>query len=203
VDSFVDTVALDLKPENYRDLLKHGILSTRLTGVSPGIYQIRAFVREPASGLIGTVNNYIEIPSMKGGRMAISSLFLDARYDERGEPVTNVGEGETLAQRRYHRGGQFTYSFIVYNAKAEGKGAQPQLEIRARILKAGTVVYDGSYRALEIIDGSAPDRIITGGRMTLGELSPDEYTLEISVRDKLEKKESRATVRQELDFRVE
>jgi hypothetical protein len=39
--------------------------------------------------------------------------------------------------------------------------------------------------------------------MTLGELSPDEYTLEISVRDKLEKKESRATVRKELDFRVE
>ena len=39
--------------------------------------------------------------------------------------------------------------------------------------------------------------------MTLGELSADEYTLEISVRDKQEKKESRSTVRQEIDFRVE
>ena len=39
--------------------------------------------------------------------------------------------------------------------------------------------------------------------MALGELVPDEYTLEISARDKLEKNESRAIARQELDFRVE
>jgi hypothetical protein len=44
---------------------------------------------------------------------------------------------------------------------------------------------------------------MTGGTLTLGPLAPDDYTLEITVVDKLRKKESRRVARQEIDFSVE
>ncbi len=203
IDRFSNIVTLNLKPETYRELLKHGILSTRITVVKPGIYQVRVLVREAGSGLIGTANNYVEVPGMKGGHLAMSSIFLDARYDQQWNKAENVGATETLAQRRYHRGGQFTYVFIVYNAKVEAKSSQPQLEIRTRVLKDGAIVFDGNYRPADISEGSTPSRTITGGMLTLGTLAPDEYTLEISVRDKLVKKDSRAIARQEIEFWVE
>ena len=203
VDRFSNAVELNLKPETYKELLKRGLVSTRVSVLKPGIYQVRVFVREAESGLIGTANNYVEIPDMKAGHFALSSLFLDAHYDQQWNKVENTGTTETLAQRRYHRGGQFTYVFIVYNPKTEPKSGQTQLEIRTRVLKDGVIVFDGNYRPLEISEGSSPSRIVTGGMLTLGGMAPDEYTLEVSVRDKLVKKDSRAIVRQEIQFWVE
>ena len=203
IDRFSNIVTLNLKPETYRDLLKKGILSTRITTVKPGIYQVRVLVREEGSALIGTANNYVEVPEMKKGNLAMSSLFLDARYDQQWNKAETVGATETLAQRRYHRGGQFTYALLIYNAKADSKSGQTQLEIRTRILKDGAIIFDGNYRPVEISTGSTPSRIVTGGMLTMGTLAPDEYTLEVSVRDKLVKKDSRAIARQEIDFWVE
>jgi len=70
-------------------------------------------------------------------------------------------------------------------------------------LKDGAIIFDGNYRPVDISAGSTPSRVVTGGMLTLGTLPPDEYTLEVSVRDKLVKKDSRAIVRQEIDFWVE
>jgi hypothetical protein len=92
----------------------------------------------------------------------------------------------------------------VYNARAEGKTSQTQLEMRTRILRAGRAAYDGKYKPLVAADGSTPpSRIMTGGVMQLGDLPRGDYTLEVSVRDKLVRKENRGAVRQELDFSIE
>jgi hypothetical protein len=47
----------------------------------------------------------------------------------------------------------------------------------------------------------APSKIITGGVITLLKLVPDDYTLEVTVRDKRRKKDN--VVRTEMDFSVE
>jgi hypothetical protein len=64
------------------------------------------------------------------------------------------------------------------------------------------VVFDGAFRPVQIAAGSTPPaRILTGGIFQLGGLAPDEYMLEITVVDKLRKKDNIA--RQEIDFTVE
>jgi VWFA-related protein len=204
IDRFSNTVELNLKPETHKEILKRGLLSTRTTTVKAGIYQVRMFVRETDSGLIGTANNYVEIPDLKGDRLATSSIFLDPRYDAQGQKADDVGSSETLSQRRYRPGRQFGYALVVYNAKAEGKTNQPQLEVRTRILSSGRAAYDGKYHPVQIAEGSTPpSRIMTGGVMQLGALPRGEYTLEVTVKDKLVKKESRGFVRQEIDFSIE
>jgi hypothetical protein len=63
-----------LSPETHKEILKRGLLSTRTTIVKAGIYQLRMFVRETETGRIGTANNYVEIPDLKGDRLSMSSI---------------------------------------------------------------------------------------------------------------------------------
>src|SRR5205085_11691611 len=79
VDNFNDAIALNFLPKTYEETLKRGMLSTRTLNLKSGVYQMRVFVRETDSGLIGTANNYIDIPDLKSDRLALSSIFMGAQ----------------------------------------------------------------------------------------------------------------------------
>ncbi|MEW6210446.1 MAG: VWA domain-containing protein [Acidobacteriota bacterium] len=199
IDRFSHGIHLNLQPDTYREALRRGLLSTRTVSLKPGLYQARIFIREADSGLIGTANDFVEIPKLKSDQLATSSIFTDARILN--SPASE-GDGATLSQRRFPRGSQFNYALVVYNARA--KGGETQLEIKVRVLRGLKAVFEGPARPLQILDGSAPpQRIITGGIIQLGDLPSDDYTLEVTIIDKLQRKESRRVVRQEIDFSVE
>ena len=201
IDKFVNTIELNLQPQTYESALKRGFVATRTMNAKPGVYQIRLFVREVGVGSIGTANDYIEIPDMKADRLSTSSLFLSGQAVEQGKVVQTAGIGGTPSQRRFQRNGEFSYSMVIYNAKPDDS-KQPQLEMRTRVLKGNQVVFSGELRPVVPSEGSlAPSRIITGGVITLLKLAPDDYTLEVTVRDKRRKKGN--VVRTEMDFSVE
>ena len=64
-------------------------------------------------------------------------------------------------------------------------------------------MYKSEPRPVIAAQDSTPTRIITGGTVRLLKLQPDDYTLEVTVRDKLRGKDSRSVIRQEMDFSVE
>ena len=201
VDSFTNVLDLNLQPETYQSAVKRGFVATRTLNVKPGTYQIKLFLREGSSGLIGTANDFIEIPDMKADRLSTSSLFLTGQAVEQGKLVDTAGRGGTPSQRRFQRKGEFSYSMVVYNAKLDGK-KQPQLEMRTRILRGNQVVYNGDPRAVVPGEGSAPPlRVITGGVIKLGQLAPDDYTIQVTITDKLRKSEN--ITRTEMGFSVE
>ena len=201
IDKFANTIELNLQPQTYESALKRGFVATRTMNVKPGVYQIRVFVREVGVGTIGTANDYIEIPDMKADRLSTSSLFLSGQALEQGKLVQTAGIGGTPSQRRFQRNGEFSYSMVIYNAKPDDS-KQPQLEMRTRVFKGNQVVFSGQLRPVVPSEGSvAPSKIITGGVITLLKLAPDDYTLEVTVRDKRRKKDN--VVRTEMDFSVE
>jgi VWFA-related protein len=201
VDSFSHIIKLHLEPDAYKETLRRGLISTRIVYLKPGLYQARIFVRETDTGLIGTANNFVEIPKLKSDQLATSSIFTNAQILRQSDQ-SKESEGATLSQRRFPRGSQFHYALVVYNARS--KGNETQLEIRVRVLRGLKTVFESPARPLQILDGSAPpQRIITGGIIQLGDLPSDDYTLEVTVTDKLQRKESRRVVRQEIDFTVE
>ncbi|HSO74581.1 MAG TPA: VWA domain-containing protein, partial [Blastocatellia bacterium] len=201
VDKFSDDLNLNLSQQRYELALKRGFLDTRVMNVKPGVYQIRLWVRESGSGLVGTANDYIDVPDMKADRLAASSLFLTGRALEQGKVVEAAGGGGTPAQRRFQSDGAFSYSLVIYNAKGDANG-QPQLEIRARVLKGDRAVYTGDLRPVEMAKASTPPaRVVTAGVIKLAGLDPGDYWLEVAVRDKLRKKDK--VVRAEMDFSVE
>lgn len=201
VDKFTNVLDLNLQPETYQSALKRGFVATRTINVKPGTYQVRLFLREEASGLIGTANDFIEIPDMKADRLSTSSLFLTGQAIEQGKVVDTAGLGGTPSQRRFQRKGDFSYSMVIYNAKVDGK-KQPQLEMRTRILRGNQVVFSGEPRPVTPGEGSAPPvRVITGGVIKLLQLTPDDYTIQVTVTDKLRKTDN--VVRTEIGFSVE
>ena len=200
-DSFTNVLDLNLQPETYQSALKRGFVSTRTLNVKPGTYQVKLFLREASSGLIGTANDFIEIPDMKADRLSTSSLFLTGQAVEQGKALDSVGLGATPSQRRFQRKADFSYSMVIYNARVDGK-KQPQLEMRTRILKGNQVVFSGEPRPITPGEGSAPPlRVITGGVIKLLQLTPDDYTIQVTVTDKLRK--SYNVVRTEMGFSVE
>jgi VWFA-related protein len=204
VDGFSEDLTLNLLPEHYEQSIKNGFLATRVLSVKPGIYQMRVLVREGDTGKLGTANNYIEVPNLKTDRLALSSIFTSPPRDQQGKTPESAGQGATLSQRRFKRGSQIEYELIIYNAASEGHDSQTLLEMRTRVMQGGRAVYTGQTRPVQpILESTPPKRIITGGALTLGQLAPGDYTLEVTVTDKLRKKESRAVVRQEIDFSVE
>jgi VWFA-related protein len=203
IDTFSNNLELNLLPQSYQTALKRGFIATRTMNVKPGTYQVRLFVREAMSGLIGTANDFIDIPNMKAEKLTTSSLFLSGQSVERGKVVDTAGIGGTPAQRRFQRTGEFAYSLVIYNPRLDDKSKQPQMEMRTRILKGNKIVFTGGLRPVVAGEGSAlPFRIVTGGVIKLASLAPDDYTIEVTVIDKLRKKEE-SVIRREMDFSVE
>jgi len=200
VDKFSNTLELNLQPKTYQAALKEGFVSTRTLNVKPGVYQARIFVRETGFGLIGTANDFVEIPDLKAGdRLSASSLFL-AGPTAQGKGADAAGA--TPSQRKFQSKGEFSYSLVIYNPKIEDKTKQPQLEMRTRILNGSKVVFAGELRPVAAGEGSAlPYRVVTGGVIKPLALPPGEYSLEVIVWDKLRKKDT--LIRRETDFSVQ
>ena len=203
IDKFSNILELNLTPQSYQTSLKRGFVATRKMDLKPGTYQIRLFVREVGFGLIGTANDFIDVPNMKGEKLTASSLFLSGQAVEQGKVVDTAGSGGTPSQRRFQRNGEFNYSLVIYNPKLDNKSKQPQLEMRTRILKGTRVVFNGGPRPVVAGEGTTlPFRVVTGGVIKLAGLAPDDYTIEIIVRDNLRDKKENA-IRREMDFTVE
>jgi VWFA-related protein len=202
VKSFSKTADLNLDPQVHQALTKDGILMVQTYGVKPGAYQLKTLVRELDSGFIGTASTYVEIPDLKADQLALSSLFTDIRVLQQNKEGEITGVSSLLAQRRFPRNSECAYVLIIYNAGSEGK-SKTQLEMVTRILRGGQVLFNGQPKSVEVLEGSKlPSQILTGGVVQLGGLAPGDYTLEVTVTDKLRKKE-KGLARQEVDITVD
>ena len=176
-------------------------MATRTMNVKPGAYQVRLFVRETGFGLIGTANDFIDIPDLKAAdRLSASSLFLAGQTAQMGKAADAAGA--TPSQRKFPPNGEFSYSMVIYNARTDETSKQPQLEMRTRILNGNKVMFAGKLRPVAAGEGSAlPYRVVTGGLIKPLALPRGDYTVEVIVWDKLRKKDS--IIRRETDFSVE
>lgn len=202
VDQFADQLALDLKPETYQNALKRGLLSMRKLNLSPGLYQIRLFIRDTETRLIGTANDFFAIPNVKSGNLAMSSVYMHGAALKDGKVVPAAAEGSTLSQRHFQKGSIFSYEVVIYNAKGDEKTSQPQLEMQARVLLGNKVVFASAVKPIAVdpsIKAGTP--LMVSRSFQLGSLAPDEYTLEVVVFDRLRKKD--ALIRQETDFTID
>jgi VWFA-related protein len=144
----------------------------------PGAYQLRAAVRDPPTGRLGSVSQFINVPDLRKGRLTVSGLVLNA-----------AGRGEEgPAVRRFQPGDGVSYGFEVYNARLEPTTNQPQLDGLIRIFQGGGQV--AAIRAEPSRPEERPDpKIATmAGRIQLScAMPPGEYLLQATITDTLAK----------------
>jgi hypothetical protein len=78
--------------EQYRATLSTGLVYVVNQPVQkPGLYQMRVALRDQSTGRLGTANQFIEVPDLKGGHLALSSVLL--RRDA-GDAAGGVNQSE-------------------------------------------------------------------------------------------------------------
>ena len=111
-----------MRPAEYRYGIEHGLrLSFQITLPAPGAWQIRAVVADGTSDRLGSATQFVEIPNVKLGSLAMSGLVL------RGEtPAGATAPADPNAApdvRIFKAGGRYTFSYSVFGALA-GKDRQ-------------------------------------------------------------------------------
>jgi VWFA-related protein len=197
-----------LPPERYANALQNGFIYTlRVPIKRAGPYQLRIALRDVNSDRLGSASQFIEVPDLKNGRLALSSIVVEGAAHERRAAASDatedgVEDADSLANvtlRTFRQGTAVSYGCYIYNARV-GSSRQSQVESAVRLYRDGTEVFrSGPHLGSTLTD--ATQHLFTSGVLKLGpEMTPGTYVLELEVTDRLAKKHARAT--QAVDFDV-
>ena len=147
-----------------------------------GAYQIRVGVRDQATARVGSATQFIEIPNLKKGGFALSSVILQ---DGERSPATSGSESITPAMRQFKRGSSLEFLCAV----ASGRNRKPGLDLttRVRVLRDGKEMYSAPAR---LVDTKGSGRAVFGALKLTDKMMPGEYYLQVSAAEQKGKGEA-------------
>jgi hypothetical protein len=207
VDQQTREVKLRLSKDVYENALRSGLVYTLDTPIKQaGAFQYRVALRDQASSRIGSAGQFIEVPNLPNGRMALSGLVvLKDIPDQPSAPgVAASGGREAItagpAVRQFHQGDKLIFAYSIYNAPLSEATHFPQLSTQARIFRDGKLIFTGPAAPIDATQ-SDPQRVPSVGRLGLGaEFEPGQYVLQVVVTD--QSKEKPQVTSQWIDFEI-
>ena len=167
---------------------------------------MRVVLRDDASQRLGSSTQFVEIPDVKKGRLALSGLVLGGQQSV---PVAGeLEEGQlaakdvnpTPAVRIFTQGNSIVYAYEIFNARTD-RNKKPQLEVEIRLFREGQQVTSLNPSAPDSDAQQNSQRLIGVGRMQLTQMPPGDYMLQVIVTDKLAPEKNRIAA-QSMDFEV-
>ena len=205
------TRTMRARGEDYERLLREGfVYFIDLPLKRPGGYQLRAALRDSATGRVGSAGQFVEVPDLKDGRLALSGLIVngeDARAGASGAASLSSSEEGRAAEtgpavRRFRRGALLDYGFYVYGARLNSSTQRPSLTTELRLYRDGQPVFEGKPLPFDAARQADSKRLVAGGSFRLGtDLAPGGYVLQVVVTD-LFAEGSRRTSTSLIDFEI-
>ncbi len=210
VDRSSRTFTIRVREDEYRKAQENGfIYSVNHPVKKAGAYQLRTAVRDARTDKVGAASQFIEIPDLGKGRLAVSGIAVRARAaNERTSDDAAAAEGQAQeedpqgnpAVRLFRFGREVTYVFQILNAQVDRGTGRPQLQTQLRLFRDGRPVYTGKLAAFDPGPQNDAKHLLAGGRLRLGKpLTPGDYVLQVLVTDQLAK-EKFHTASQWVDF---
>ena len=206
-DKFGRTETMRVRDDAYRQAQQQGLIYTLNVPLhSGGAYQLRVAVRDMGSKRVGAASQFVEVPDLKKGQLALSGIVvagLDpaATSAARLSPVsasnavTGVQAGaldsEREAQanpavRRLHPGMTLNYAYSIYNAARDKQTNRTQLQTQVRLFRGTQLVYTGKVVYLEADQPANSKPVSAAGTVQLGaNEKPGDYFLQVIVTDLL------------------
>lgn len=209
-------VSIDVPAKEYEELLRDGLVYTLTFPVKkPGAYQLRAGVRDLATGKVGSASQFIMVPDVGKKRLTMTGLVANNityetwnRSAEAGDvkiagegarPVRSGDQFSDTALRRFRDGTVLAYAFEAYNVRASKPG---DLRLRTRLIKDGKVIYSGKESAVDLGRAKKGSKVDLQGAINLAKgLEPGEYALQVILTDDAGKKKYR-TASQFMQFEI-
>ena len=201
-------VTLRLRDDAYQSALRNGIVYSLDTPLKQaGALQFRIAILDQKSSRIGSAGQFIQIPNLSDGRLALSGIVVTREADKSGSgnaasPVDQDAISSGPAVRQFRAGNSIIFAYSIYNALPQPATRLPQLTTQTRIFRDGKAVYTGSPTPIEVDSQSDLKRIPSIIRLQLGtEFPPGEYVLQVIVTDQLAK-EKQQIASQWVDFEI-
>jgi VWFA-related protein len=191
VESFAERLHLEVRPQTGDSEREDGVAVSRWFALKPGVYQVRVAALGEGSDETGSASEWIDVPDLAAGQLALSSLFLEpARGDgaepgEGGSPGTREGGRAARARRsRFTAGSDLDVVLFAYNARTNAVGAT-DLAVRFELRSEGRLIHEFLPRPVRSSEGGSAQRVPTGARLSLAGLAPGEYELKAAVEDRI------------------
>jgi hypothetical protein len=183
-----------LKEEFFERHRTHGFgytVTVTLPLALEGSYQLRAVLRDAASGRVGSARQFLRAADSKDGRLAMSSIVIRGEEDS-----TDPRESGSI--RSFQVGRKVTYAYNLFNVAADGE-KRSEIETKSEIWRDGVKVYNADARPVAFPPSETPGRRgVSGALAVSADMIPGAYVLRILVTDKLTKR----TASQTMDFEV-
>jgi VWFA-related protein len=229
-DQFNHTDELRVRDDTYQQVLRDGFVYFLSYPIKkPGAYQMRTVLRDHESERVGSASQFVEVPDLKKGTLALSGIVLrGVNLHERGKAASsgsgpNAGSSgqkdsdpssqsaesnETVDPRasewvrHFPMGTLMRYRFVIYNARLNKDSHLPQLQVQTRLFRGGQSVFTGRVQPFSLNNPPDLTRLVAESAIQLGpEMVPGEYVLQVIVTDLLADEKHRA-VNQWIDFEV-
>jgi VWFA-related protein len=158
-----------------------GVIYNAHTPLAPGFYLVKVAARDSRGRQMGTASQWVEIPDLSKKQLALSSLHLGGRAVG-GEKAGAAPQIQFSVDRRFSRSAKLDFLAFIYNARSSG-GATVDLAANVRVTRDGRVVV--SAPPIKIAPPAQTDlaRIPFTGVISLGQLPPGRYELELEIND--------------------
>ena len=154
LDAWRREVPLALTDQTFQQIQAHGIVVTvRSAAKEPGPYQMRAAVEDLSSKRVGSAAQFLEVPEVGSGRLALSGVLLkgvaEIRITQAGVTPTSEApagliDGVLLEPevRVLSPGDNAVYAFEIYDGL---KGDTPDLQMATAVIRDGKAVYQSPF----------------------------------------------------------
>lgn len=203
------TVTLKVREDRVDLLKRQGLLYTIFHPVKkPGAFMFRAAVIDDGSGVVGSGNQFIEVPDVSKRKLALSGVLVASSAYSQSYP--KAGDAEQVedyalghpAIRRFLPGQEISYGFRVINPSGTDSRSGLQLETMTRILSGGRQIFSTGFSPIQGASDEASKTVQVGGSLRLTQaFAPGDYTLQVAVRDRLARNAQNVAT-QYMDFQV-
>ena len=188
VETLEKTYTVMLTGDGYKTALAEGLIQRlEVAARKPGAYQIRAAVRDHSADRIGSASEFVEVPDLGRGRLAVSGIALSAA----------PGAPSLL---RYHPGQTVFYAYQVLNARP-GAGGPVEVEVQAALYRGGRMLGGSKPTPVDTKGQTDLKRLVVSGDFRLGKLPPGDYTVQVIATDK-NAPPTRSKAEQSMDFEL-
>jgi len=178
---------------------RDGIGFQQRLALPPGRYEVRFAARDMAKQKLGGSSQWIEIPDLKSGALALSGVFLSKGAPKAAGPGGEAAEDikDVQALRRFTTKDTLYFQVYVYNLSEEA-GAGADAVLQAQLRQGESLVAASSPQPVKV---ERKDGVLlpqTNG-MPLAGLPVGRYALKVVVMDK----RAKTTASRDIDFSVE
>ena len=178
VTSFSDNLTVPAPEANLPEVGGREWIYSGSIPVKPGIYQVRVAARDSATGRSASSLQWLEIPALEPGRIALSSIFMAETNPAAQVSAPDIFDGSSISiQRRFRQSAQISYFLHVYNLK------RAPLLVQVRVYRGNQLVFQSPFEPLQAQGSSSEPAGLASGRLPLAQLPTGAYVLEILVKD--------------------